>query len=166
MSSRASGKSAKVQQRTIGIDNFHRSTVVTARLSVLRPDCFSRCKSAVVASTRQAVSENIFEDGITLHASASCDDIGVEFDLDTFRGDEAAPYAWKGGKVRLRTRINGGDVSTAIAEAEYTNEARVVFYEPAVIEGLSGQPAQKSQGAQQDRGAAMAGLLGRFIGGH
>lgn len=118
------------------------------------------------ASTRQAVSENIFEDGITLHASASCDDIGVEFDLDTFRGDEAAPYAWKGGKVRLRTRINGGDVSTAIAEAEYTNEARVVFYEPAVIEGLSGQPAQKSQGAQQDRGAAMAGLLGRFIGGH
>jgi hypothetical protein len=87
-------------------------------------------------TTRKAESGGAFEDGVSLEASAFCDGIGVEFAFDAFRGREAAPFAWKDDKIGLRLRIDGGDIRAATADAEYTNEAKIIFYEPDAAQSM------------------------------
>ena len=86
--------------------------------------------------TRKAVSERDFDDGVTLNARASCLEYGFEFDIDVFRGKDAAPYARKDDGIEIRLRIDGGDIRTAIAKASYANEAIIIFYDRAAMEKL------------------------------
>jgi hypothetical protein len=87
-------------------------------------------------TTRKALSGGAFDDGITLEASAMCDKVGVEFAFDAFHNHQPAPFAWQGDEIGLRVRIDGGSVRTARAKAEYTNEAKIAFYDPIAAERL------------------------------
>jgi hypothetical protein len=107
--------------------------------------------------TRKAVGGGKFEDGISLEASASCDGVmGFEFSLHTYRGDAPAPFRWNNdNKIGLRLRLDTGDARVATAQAQYTNEATIVFYDPA--------SSRKALGAEQP-GAQGQGLFGLFSG--
>jgi hypothetical protein len=112
-------------------------------------------------STRKAVSRGGFDDGISLEASALCDPIGVEFSFDTFHNQDAAPFAWKDNKLGMRVRIDGGEIRTATANAEYTNEATIIFYDPAATESFM-------QGAlphSQERNNPLLGLFNNVMTG-
>jgi hypothetical protein len=87
-------------------------------------------------TSRKALSGGVFDDGISLEASATCDKIGVEFAFDTFRDHKPAQFAWQEDEIALRARIDGGAVRTARAKAEYNNEVKIAFYDPAVAERL------------------------------
>lgn len=88
---------------------------------------------------RKVFSGGTFGDGVTLEASAFCDPIGMEFAFDTFRGKEGAPFAWKDDKVWPRLRIDGGEIRTTAAESDYTNEAKIVFYDETATARELGQ---------------------------
>jgi len=95
--------------------------------------------------TSKAVSGGIFDDGISLEASASCDKLGADFAFDTFRNREAVAFAWRENKIGLRVRVNGGEVRTAQAEAEYNNEAKVIFYDPSAAQKIIQAALPKGQ---------------------
>jgi hypothetical protein len=107
-------------------------------------------------TTRKAVSGGVFDDDVSLEAYAACDPIGVEFAFDTFHDRNAAPFAWRDDAIGMRLRIDGGDVHTATAKAEYTNEAKIVFYDPAAAE-------DQIQGAFHAQGGTNP-IVGSFYG--
>jgi hypothetical protein len=111
---------------------------------------------------RKAFSTTRFDDGIYLEASASCDGIGIEFAFDAFRGREAAGYAWKDdNKMLMRLRIDAGDVRNTTVEAEYTNEAKILFYDPTGTTRTITGVLPHGQGTDNP----VAGFFGTFIGG-
>jgi hypothetical protein len=87
-------------------------------------------------TTREAVSGGTFDDGISLEAHASCDQIGMQFRFDTFQGRDPAPFTQTDEGIAMRVRIDDEGVRTAEAKANYTNEAAVDFFDPATTRKL------------------------------
>lgn len=87
-------------------------------------------------TTREAVAGAAFDAGITLEAHASCNQIGMEFRFDTFKGREPAPFTQSNDGIVMRVRIGDAAVRTAEAKANYTNEADVEFFDPVTTEKL------------------------------
>lgn len=83
-----------------------------------------------------AVSDAEFSTGTNVQVAAACNEAGVEFKFNLFQGNDAVLLAWREDTLQLRVRIDGGNVRVARAKEEYTNEAKIVFYDPAVAERL------------------------------
>lgn len=113
-------------------------------------------------ATRKALSDSYFPDDISLEASASCDPAGVEFAFETFRKQDAAPLAWNNDETfEMRIRIGDGETRTTTVNGEYTNEAKILFYDAAAS-------ARLIQGALpngQERLNPVTGILSRMMGG-
>jgi hypothetical protein len=81
--------------------------------------------------THKTVSYLDFPNGTSLEASAKCSGLGVEFTLAMYSGDEKpSTLAWKDNTTQVRVRIDGATVRIARVAKEYTNAARLVFYDP------------------------------------
>jgi hypothetical protein len=81
--------------------------------------------------THKTVSYLDFPDGTSLEASAKCSALGVEFTLGMYSGNEKpSTLAWKDDTTQVRVRIDGANVRVARVAMEYTNAARLVFYDP------------------------------------
>jgi hypothetical protein len=122
--------------------------------------------------TRKALSKTQLAGGTTVEASAVCDELGIEIALNTFRGDQAVPFAWEDNKIRIRLRIDDGETRSAGADEQYTNEVTIEFYDPTAARRLSQGaiaaatphlPSGESK-AQQGASELANGLMG-FFGG-
>jgi hypothetical protein len=112
------------------------------------------------ATTHEAFSSGVFDDGVSLEAHASCAKFGVQFALDTFRNGTPASYTRQQDEIDIRVRINGGDVRTVPAKATYTNEAQTFFYDPAAVEG-----AIRANSPDSERNDPILGSVNNMMGG-
>jgi hypothetical protein len=87
-------------------------------------------------TTREAVSGATLDDGLTLQAHATCDPVGMQFLFDTFQGRDPAPFTQTDNGIPMRVRIDNESVRIAEAQANYTNEAAVDFFDPATAQKL------------------------------
>jgi hypothetical protein len=112
------------------------------------------------ATTHEAFSSGVFDDGVSLEAHASCAKFGVQFKFDTFRNRDPASLARQQDEVDLRVRIDGGDIRTAQAKATYTNEVQTFFYDPAAVEGVI-----RANSPRSERDDPILGPVNNMMGG-
>lgn len=80
--------------------------------------------------TRTAVGEADLDNGTTVQAIAKCDEVGIEFEFNTYSNKEPISLPMEGKQIRLRVRTDDGDTRIAVADHTHTNQAKTLFYDP------------------------------------
>jgi hypothetical protein len=110
--------------------------------------------------TRSVGSDAVFEDGRLVQVSAVCDDLGIQFSFDAFRGGEGIAFAWRRSEdetvVGLRVRIDAGTIRTAVATHALANEATIAFYDPSALVVAAALPS--GPGRRSTAGQLLGGL--------
>jgi len=113
--------------------------------------------------TRSVGSDAVLADGTLVQVAALCDDLGIQFSFDVFRGGEGIAFAWRRSDdervVDLRVRIDEDAVRTAAVTHELANEATLIFYDPAGAARVVAAALPGAQGQQPAVGQLYAGLL-------
>lgn len=110
--------------------------VVSSDSTVLKWQLHDKTDQMTDKTTREAVSDASFDGGTALQAHATCDPVGMQFLFDTFQGRDPAPFTQTDNGIPMRVRIDNESVRTAEAQANYTNEAAVDFFDPATAQKL------------------------------
>jgi hypothetical protein len=90
-------------------------------------------------TVHKAVSGQAFGGGFQLATEVSCDKVGIEIRLDTFSNQQPAPFLRNGSEadeIDMRMRVDGGETHMIKAKAAYSNEAKLLFYDPGVAQNL------------------------------
>jgi hypothetical protein len=97
-------------------------------------------------TTATVVSAVEFSNGTALQTRAQCNEVGIEFAFDMFSGKTPSLLAWKDKMLQMRVRVGGGSARTATAAQEFTNEAKILFYDPDTTRRLLANEVNKPRG--------------------
>ncbi len=87
----------------------------------------------------KVVSEVVFPDGTDVEAEIKFDGLAVDFYMRTFQKDKPISFAFGDQKtLAMRLRIDGGELRSAIAPEQLTNEVFVFFYDLAAVRSAVG----------------------------
>jgi len=118
--------------------------------------------------TRSVGGDAVLADGKLVQVSALCDDLGIQFSFDVFRGGEGLAFAWRRSDdervVGLRVRIDEGATRTVVAAHELENEATIIFYDPSMVTRVVAAALPAGQGQRPPGGQLFGGLF-EAIGG-
>jgi hypothetical protein len=108
--------------------------------------------------TRTAVGQADLDNGTTVQAIAKCDEVGVEFEFNTYSNKEPISLPMEGKQIRLRVRTDDGDTRVAVADHPHTNQAKTLFYEPVAAKTVIGRSGGGS-GGDSPMEKALAGWM-------